>query len=29
MWVDSLVKLAILGIRAVDWFERDQFCRIR
>ena len=29
MWVDGLVELAILGVRAVTWFERDEFCRIR
>ncbi len=23
------MKLAILGIGAIDWFKRDQFCRIR
>ncbi len=29
MGVDGLVELAILGIRAIDGFERDKFHRIR
>ncbi len=29
MRVNGLVELAILGIRAVDGFKRDKFCRIR
>ncbi len=29
MWAHGLVEMAVLGVKTVDWFKTDDFCRIR